>query len=134
MIDRRTDYALRCLLCLARKGDASPLPAAELSRKLKISRVFAAKILQTLASAGIVRMERGRLGGARLLSKKVNVLRVIRLFEPDHALNKCLNHKYHCFMEKSCPLHRFFLKLQRELEREFKAMTIERLVKGGGKQ
>ena len=64
-ITRETDYAIRCVLHLARQP-RRVAPAAEIAAATQVPRIFLAKILQRLAKAGIVVSQRGVQGGFSL--------------------------------------------------------------------
>ena len=57
-------YALRDLLYLARTGER--VPAQRISAEAHVPRRLLARILATLAGAGLVRSEQGSSGGSRL--------------------------------------------------------------------
>lgn len=115
LIDRKTDYGLRCLAYLAGQAEGAVVTTDELSKKLRVSRSFISKIFQLLARQGILIGNKGKKGGYQLKSKKVSLARIISIIDPDLSLNKCLNGKYHCFMEKSCPLHKILEEMQRAI-------------------
>jgi Rrf2 family iron-sulfur cluster assembly transcriptional regulator len=64
LITRASEYALLSLIVLA-KAD-KPLDADTLSRELDISKSFLAKILQSMARAGILNSYKGANGGFAL--------------------------------------------------------------------
>jgi DNA-binding IscR family transcriptional regulator len=66
MINRRTDYGLRCLLYLAQQSAERWVPTAEVSKRMRVSPVFLAKIFQPLAEAGVAAwQERGHTSGKK---------------------------------------------------------------------
>ncbi|OGC31332.1 hypothetical protein A2311_03745 [candidate division WOR-1 bacterium RIFOXYB2_FULL_48_7] len=115
LINRKVDYAIRCLVYLAKQKPAQIVTTAELSRRLRISRPFIAKIFQLLVRQGIVEGEKGKGGGFRLKNRQVSLAKIIRLLDPNLALNKCLKKGFHCFMREECPVHYILCSMQREL-------------------
>ena len=66
MLSQKSRYALRALLVLAARGDASPMQISEIADSAKLPRKFLEQILLELKKSGIVRSHRGRLGGYSL--------------------------------------------------------------------
>jgi len=60
------EYGLRCLLQLARAGEAASLTIAEMSEREGISAPNVAKIMRVLRRGGLVRSTRGKAGGYSL--------------------------------------------------------------------
>lgn len=98
------EYGLRCLLRLARQGDAESLTIPEISAAEGISSHYVAKLMRILRRGGFVTSARGQAGGYTLSrpANKIIVAEALavlggRLFEPafcsDHAgsVNVCTN-------------------------------------------
>jgi Rrf2 family nitric oxide-sensitive transcriptional repressor len=128
MISRRTDYALRCLTYLVRQEQGRLVSTTELSRQLRVSRVFLAKIFQILIKAGILASEKGKGGGVKLKKKHLSLAEIILLLEPSFCLNKCLNGKYRCVFGRACPLHKILKDLQKRLISDLKKIFLEEIV------
>ncbi|CAA9378733.1 MAG: Predicted transcriptional regulator of sulfate adenylyltransferase, Rrf2 family [uncultured Nocardioidaceae bacterium] len=79
-VSARSDYALRALIEIASRDDATPVSAEELGRLQEIPHGFLQAILADLRRAGIVRSVRGQSGGWRLgrASAEVSVADIIR--------------------------------------------------------
>ncbi len=89
-LGRMTDYALAVLAALAR-DPARTLSAAEVAQRTDLPDTTAAKLLKTLAQAGLVRSHRGRGGGYSLdrAASAVTVGEVVRIMEGPVALVDC---------------------------------------------
>jgi Rrf2 family protein len=127
-IDRQTDYALRGLIYLAGCKKSGWLSTSTLSRQLKVSRVFLARIFQRLASGGLLETQRGAGGGIRLKNKKLSLGHLLKVIEPDLVLNRCLGRGFNCFRKKYCRLHKLLGKLQKELFGKLAQVKLEQLV------
>lgn len=79
-VSAKSDYALRALIEMARRGDAGPVSAEELGRLQEIPHGFLQAILADMRRAGIVVSQRGQSGGWRLAAKAedVSIADVIR--------------------------------------------------------
>ncbi len=79
-VSAKSDYALRALIELARRGDGGPVSAEELGRAQQIPHGFLQAILADLRRAGVVVSQRGQSGGWRLggSAADVSVADVVR--------------------------------------------------------
>jgi Rrf2 family protein len=66
MLTGTTETAIRALLALGLEGSGEPLPPRRLAARLHCSPSYLAKILGTLAKAGLLRSVRGARGGVLL--------------------------------------------------------------------
>jgi Rrf2 family nitric oxide-sensitive transcriptional repressor len=130
MISRKTDYALRALTYLVNNQNGR-VSAAQMSGKIKVSKVFLAKIFQTLAERGFVETQRGKGGGVKLKNDKAKLSEIIFAFEPQFALNRCLMKGHTCFLEKECKLHDVFAGLQNEMFEKLGRLSISDLKERG---
>ena len=78
-----TRLGLYAVLELAR-DPAQTLSSADLAERFGVSTHHLAKVLRTLAAAGLVRAERGASGGYRFTGnrRRVTLMDVVALFEP----------------------------------------------------
>jgi Rrf2 family transcriptional regulator, nitric oxide-sensitive transcriptional repressor len=129
LINRKVDYALRVLIHLTE--NTGKTTTGELAEKLKVSRLFLAKIVNQLSKCGIISSERGKTGGITLKDPKTSVKTVILMFDPKFAFNKCLQKGHTCFLGSVCPMHCFLQEAQDDLMEKLGALSIEGLVKRG---
>ena len=82
-ISTKTEYGLRCLLCLAREQGGESLSITEISKKEHVPKHYAQQILMRLRRAGLVRSTRGTEGGFALaqLPQSITVAQVVRVLE-----------------------------------------------------
>ncbi len=78
-----TRLGLYATLELAREPDRM-LSAADLAERFGVSAHHLAKVLRTLATAGLVRAERGAAGGYRFVAnrRRTTLMDIVALFEP----------------------------------------------------
>lgn len=106
MFSQTTEYALRAMSCLALRPDALT-SAVTLAEQTKVPANYLAKVLQTLASSGLIDGRRGVGGGYRLAkpASEINLLDVINTVAPVKRIDTCpLGLKNHG--NNLCPLHR----------------------------
>src|SRR3954468_7815681 len=79
-VTAKSDYALRALIEIVRRGDAGPVSAEELGRLQDIPHGFLQAILADLRRAGVLMAQRGQSGGWRMNKSpdEVTVADVIR--------------------------------------------------------
>ncbi len=65
-LTKRTDYAIRALLCVARAHSPSPLSSRRIAAEMAIPPRFVPHVLGDLVRAGLVEATSGKRGGYRL--------------------------------------------------------------------
>jgi Rrf2 family protein len=63
MLSQKARYAIHALLVLAQRDDDEPMMIADIAEEARVPRKFLEQILLALKKRGIVRSQRGRLGG-----------------------------------------------------------------------
>jgi Rrf2 family iron-sulfur cluster assembly transcriptional regulator len=118
----RTDagkYAIRAVTYLAgRRDEDPPVAAAEIGKIEDIPPYYLAKVLQSLAHAGIVSSIRGRDGGFTLArpADQIHVLEVIEAIEiSSHWKDECVLGHSECHEEVHCALHDYWMKCRESL-------------------
>jgi Rrf2 family protein len=145
MLSKKTKYALKAVLYLARKYDAGPILISDLARDEKIPKKFLELILLTMKNNGILQSRKGK-GGGYYLGKppeEISMGKVIRILQGPIALVPCVSETAYapcpeCLEERTCGI-RVVMKDIREatakilddtnladiLEREEKAKHLE---------
>lgn len=127
-----TDYALRCVLCLASK-ESGMVRATELVRDIAAPEYVARKMITRLGAAGILQAKPGPKGGVCLAKspEKISVYDVVSCIERDLCINRCLGGEGTCTRNaiSTCSVHRYLQKLQSDMEASMREMTFDKLVK-----
>ena len=128
-ITRETDYAMRCVMHLARNPDRT-IMVDEISREMEIPRSFLAKIVQKLTRAGIAESFRGTKGGFRLIrnSSQITMLDVIEAIEGVIALNRCAVEAKVCAFSPSCAVHPVWVKVREEFREVLARYSFQHLI------
>ncbi|QDS97280.1 RrF2 family transcriptional regulator [Adhaeretor mobilis] len=127
MISKTAEYALRAVTCLAVEPEAST-SADVLAEKTKVPRRYLTRVLQDLASMGLVTSRSGPGGGYLLAhaTDEVTILDVINAVAPLERINACpLGLKSHSSL---CPLHAELDRAYAATEAAFAAVTIRQLL------
>ncbi len=101
-LSRKCQYALRCLLELARHHDNTPVSVAHVASAQAIPRRFLELIVRELRLAGVVTAHRGARGGYTLARDpgEISVGSIIRLIDGNQTPVSCRL----CGGEDTCPL------------------------------
>jgi Rrf2 family protein len=111
LVTREADYAIRCVIEVARHGRIS---AAQVAALQGISPTFLGKIVQSLAKAGILATRRGVGGGIALAQpvEDITLLQVIEAVEGPLCLNDCLTTPPQCGHIEICPAYPYLAEAQ----------------------
>jgi Rrf2 family protein len=114
LVTREADYAVRCVIEVARTGRTS---AAQVARVQGISPTFLGKIVQSLARAGILATRRGVGGGISLArrAEEITLLQVIEAVEGPLCINDCLQSPPQCEQIHECPAYPYLSAAQQQL-------------------
>lgn len=133
-LNKTTDYAVRIVYFLSDENQI--FTSEEISESTGVSRGYVISILKRLSKAGLVEVIRGVKGGFRLKKKpdKISLFDVIKIMEGTICINQCLDEEENCNLHATgqCPVRKFYLSLQEQMESELRNMTFETLKKSGG--
>jgi Rrf2 family protein len=106
-ITRRTDYATRILLELARPPEGQRLSARALGSLADVPYPFARSIVTELAAAGLVEARRGPHGGVALArpAAEITLYDVVVATEGGVCLNPCVSDPAGCRRSAQCGAH-----------------------------
>jgi Rrf2 family protein len=128
MLPKTAEYALRAVVWLAREP-LQPASAHVLAARTKVPRRYLHKVLQDLATAGLVRSRPGPGGGYALdrPSAEITILDVVNAVAPLERIRGCpLGLPSHT---RLCPLHRELDRTFAAAEEALRRVTIEALVR-----
>jgi len=109
MISKKTKYALKALIYLAREYDKGPILIADLAREERIPKKFLELILLALKNNGILLSKKGKGGGYYLgrAPREITLGKIIRVLEGPLAPVPCVSesayaHCDECVSEQTC--------------------------------
>ncbi len=132
-LSKKTEYALMAVKYIALKPDCSCITAKEISENYKIPYELLAKILQKLSKNEIVASYQGVKGGYSLIKipEEITLIDIINAIEPDYKITECMNEQKaqkECMHLNCCMIKDPLMKVQIEIDKVFRAMTIKHLL------
>lgn len=123
-ISKLTDYAMLIVSAMAKSPDAV-MSAKVLAEHLHLSLPTVSKILKILAESGLVRSQRGAIGGYQLTrhAHEISVADVITAMEGDLAVTACCSSR-HCAIDSFCALRQNWRKINDKVKDLLAGLTI----------
>jgi len=132
-INRQTDYAVRVVLALAKRGETARLSSAAIQQEMLIPQSFMSRIVAQLAQAGLVLTFPGREGGLSLprAAEAITLLEVVEAFEGKLLLSECLQAKGEddCPFTGRCPVSSKWGRVQAAMAREMASISFADLAR-----
>jgi Rrf2 family protein len=122
-----TGYALQALASMPEDGSFAM--AKDIAESLKLPAPYLAKILQSLARAGILESVRGPKGGFRLArpAHRVTVGEVLVAMEGEGSLDRCVMGFPQCDSENPCPMHDAWSAVKTQVDDSMTGTTLRDL-------
>ena len=130
-LTRAAEYAIRCMVYLAARGQGVLTSRQEIADKADIPTHFLAKIAQDLARADFIEIRQGAKGGF-VLSKdpaRITMLEVIETMIGEIYLNDCVGRPGSCTLSYDCAVHRVWMTARTQLRRTLGDVTFDQLIK-----
>jgi Rrf2 family iron-sulfur cluster assembly transcriptional regulator len=130
-LNKAGEYAVRCVMHLAAKGNGKVISRREVARAMEIPEPFLAKIARQLTLAGILRVTQGSRGGYRLARdpEELTLLDVVEAMMGEIHLNECLCRPRSCKRSPTCPTHRVWKQANQQLRSTLRNATIAQIAK-----
>ncbi|MFT3891597.1 MAG: Rrf2 family transcriptional regulator [Anaerolineales bacterium] len=132
-INRQTDYAVRVVLALAKRGESARLSSTEIQQTMLIPKAFMTRIVAQLSRSGLINTFPGRDGGLMLPRppSQITLKDIVEAFEGPVLLSACLEVKGEddCPFQAVCPVRPKWGRVQVAMLREMASITFEDLVK-----
>ncbi|MGZ9220727.1 MAG: RrF2 family transcriptional regulator [Anaerolineales bacterium] len=130
-ISRQTDYAVRVMLALAKRGEGVRLSSREIQQAMLMPRALMSRIVAQLARTGLVNTFPGREGGLMLPcpASQITLKDIVEAFEGPILLSQCLQVKGEddCPFQSNCPVRPKWGRVQIAMLREMASITFEDL-------
>lgn len=128
-LNRRGDYAVRAVLCLARAGAGKQLKGPEIAAQMGIPPKYLPQIMGSLARGGLVTGTSGASGGYLLARqpRDVSLLSVIEAAEGALRTDECVLRGGPCHWDDVCVLHEGWRGVQDDLRSSLDRIRFDRL-------
>lgn len=130
-INRKTDYAIRVLLALAKQGEQAMLPTSQIQKEMLIPKALSLRVVADLARGGFIETFPGREGGLKLArpASEINLLQVVEYMEGKFLVSECLHGEGTCPFEDLCPVRSRWGRLQTLIMKELGQTSMDVLAK-----
>ncbi len=124
-INRRTDYAIRVVLGLAKHPPGTRVSAQQLSQEMLIPLSLLYSLLKELSRAQLVRTYPGPKGGLELArpAQDITLRDVIEAMDRLPRVSECIDQLDSCPFSTACPVRRRWARLQRLVLKELESTT-----------
>jgi len=129
-INRKTDYAVRVLLALAKRPVGTLASTSEIRKEMLIPPALLQRIVAELSAGNFINTQAGRDGGIRLAHtpQQINLLQVVEHFEGTIYLSDCVIKPGECPFDRRCPVRCRWVRLRNVLRAELEQTTFQDLV------
>jgi Rrf2 family protein len=129
IFSRQCEYGVQAILHLAGKPPDSMTSIKELAVELGIPYHYLAKILQILASKGILRSRKGPAGGFALSSSPndINLFTVVEALDGQDLTRKCVLGFPECEGENPCAVHHEWGEIRERIYKMLLAKSVGKL-------
>lgn len=130
MLSQTAEYALRAVLHLAARPSDEPVGAADVAAQLEIPERYLARVLKSLAEAGILTSTRGAHGGFTLARHpgEIRLGAVIAPFDAVGEKPQCLLRDQVCNAGRPCIAHHRWQGAARQIRDFFQETTVAELI------
>jgi Rrf2 family protein len=136
MISKKTKYAIKALVALAKRKDKGPMTISEIAKQEKIPKKFLETILLDLRRQGILKSKIGIGGGYYLLMKPKEIVltRLLRNIDGPIALLPCVSLNFYercedCKDEVTCGIRKTFIEVRDATLKILSETTLEDILK-----
>ena len=128
-INRKMDYSVRVMLCLARRPFGARLPTQAIQNEMLVPRPYLQRIVADLSRAGLIRTFPGTNGGLELArpAYAITLRHIWEAVEGIFLISDCLKAPGLCPLDAGCPVRTRWGCLQAILVRELESTTLEQL-------
>jgi Rrf2 family protein len=132
-INRRTDYAVRVLLALAKRPHGSRISTGVIQTEMLIPRPFLQRIIADLSKARLIDTYTGPTGGVQLArpAEEINLLHIWEAIEGPLVISDCLEESHECPLNPMCPVNARWARLQAGIIRILKSARLDEMAAEG---
>ncbi|MBX2987930.1 MAG: Rrf2 family transcriptional regulator [Bdellovibrionaceae bacterium] len=130
-INRKLEYALMALKYMSQKTPGELTTAKEVCDTLRTPFDATARVMQIMASKGLLRSEQGASGGYQILKDlgKINLLELLEMIEGPQAIVKCIHRASDvCEIHSTCNIASPLSRLNHRLHDFYRGVSLRDLV------
>lgn len=130
-INRRTDYAIRVVIALAKRPAGTRISSKKIKDEMLIPRPFLQRIIAELSQAGIIHTYTGPNGGIQLSrpAEQINLKDILEVMEGQLCISQCLYSPEECPLSTTCPVRNRWGHLQEMILQELTHTTMAHLAR-----
>ncbi len=130
-INRKTDYAIRVILALAKQEDEDMLSTSRIQKEMLIPKALAIRVVAELVKGGFIITYPGREGGLKLArpASEINLRQVVTFFESNFTVSECIHGGGTCPFDHNCPVRCRWARLQALILQELENSTFDELAR-----
>ena len=131
--NRKIEYSLMALKHMIQKTPGELTTAKEVSETFKTPFDATARVMQLMASHGLLKSEQGAFGGYQITKDlaKITMLELIEIIEGTPALVKCLHKEKEeaCEIQSTCNIFSPVHSLNQKLNEFYQSLTLKDLLR-----
>lgn len=130
-INRKTDYAVRVLLALAKQPQDKRLSTSAIQEQMLVPRAFLQRIVADLSRAGLINTYPGPKGGLQLAHAmdEINLRHIVEAIDGPLLISDCLAENGTCELDIDCPVRPRWERMQLMIVRELEQASLTVLAK-----
>jgi Rrf2 family protein len=128
-INRKTDYSVRVMLCLARRPFGVRMPTQAIQKEMLVPRPYLQRIVADLSRVVLIRTFPGTNGGLELArpAYAITLRHIWEAVDGILLISDCLKTPGTCPLDAGCPVRSRWGCLQAMMVRELESTTLEQL-------
>lgn len=128
-INRKTDYAVRVMVCLARRPAGTRLATQIVQNEMLVPHAFLQRIVADLSRAELIYTFAGPNGGLQLARPphEISLRQIWEALEGPMLISDCLNSCGDCPLENDCPVRPHWQGLQAMIVRDLDSTNLDAL-------
>ena len=129
-LSTKSRYGSRAMLDLALHHEESPVTIRDIASRLRLTERYLENIMAMLATRGLVRSTRGKLGGFKLAKppQEINMVEIVQVTEGSLSLVPCVEDNGECENTDSCVTFDVWKRLKESIEEVLGSFTLQDLV------
>ncbi len=130
-INRRTDYAVRVMVALAKRPTGARLSTKEIQDEMLTPRAFLQRIIADLSKAGLILTYPGPNGGLQLSrpADEINLRHIWEAIEGSFLISDCVRSADACPLYHGCPVHSRWARMQSLILQELEGSSLSQLAR-----